>query len=63
MLISPSGLSFFGLSSNHKQNLTEEFYFLAKFIRMQYSEFMVLPTYVRKYIINRIIEDNTPKNN
>ena len=28
---------------------------------MQYSEFNNMPTYVRKYIIDRVIEDNTPK--
>jgi hypothetical protein len=34
---------------------------MAKFIRTSYSDFNEMPTYVRKFLINRIIEDNTPK--
>jgi hypothetical protein len=55
------GVEFFGLSSNHKQLLIEEYYFLARFIRLSYTEFHIMPTYMRKYLIDRIIEDNTPK--
>ena len=62
MSSSTLGWSFFGLSSNHKQFLIEEYYFLARFIRLSYTEFHIMPTYMRKYLIDRIIEDNTPKN-
>jgi hypothetical protein len=34
---------------------------MGKVLRTQYSEFLKIPTYIRKYIINRIIEDNAPK--
>jgi hypothetical protein len=34
---------------------------MAKFIRTSYSDFNEMPTYVRKFLINRILEDNTPK--
>jgi hypothetical protein len=34
---------------------------MAKFIRTSYTDFNEMPTYVRKFLINRIIEDNTPK--
>jgi hypothetical protein len=56
-----SGLNFFGLSSSYKETLIEEFYFLAKFIRINYSDFYRMPTFERKHLIKRIVEDNTPK--
>jgi hypothetical protein len=34
---------------------------MAKFLRTSYSDFMVMPTYVRKYLVNKIVELNTPK--
>jgi hypothetical protein len=41
--------------------MLDEFYILSKFLRMQYSEFLKIPTYVRKYLIEKIIEENKPK--
>jgi hypothetical protein len=55
------GLSFFGLFSNYRQLLIEEYYLMSKFIRTSYRDFNEMPTYVRKFLINRIIEDNTPE--
>jgi hypothetical protein len=34
---------------------------MSKILRTQYSEFLKIPTYIRKYIINRIVDDYTPK--
>jgi hypothetical protein len=34
---------------------------MSKVLRTQYNEFLSIPTYVRKYIIKRIVEDYTPK--
>lgn len=31
-------------------------------MRTSYQEFLIMPTYVRKYMIDKIIESNTPKN-
>lgn len=28
---------------------------------MSYSDFLSIPTYMRKYLINKLVEDNTPK--
>ena len=40
--------------------MIEEFYLLSRFIRTSYSDFLTMPIYVRKYLVNRIIDDNTP---
>jgi hypothetical protein len=61
MMVSTLGWSFFGLSSNHSKFLLDEFYYLAKYLRTSYNEFLKLPTYIRKYLLDKIIEENTPK--
>ena len=58
----PLGLSFFGLSSKYRQHLIEEYYLMAKFLRTSYSDFYRMPTFERKFLINKIVEHNTPKN-
>ena len=57
------GWTFFALSSDYSKFLIEEFYLMSKILRTQYSEFLQIPTYIRKYIIGRIIDDYTPKEN
>jgi hypothetical protein len=32
--------------------------FLAKILRLSYSEFLKMPTYIRRYLVNKIIDDN-----
>ena len=61
MLASTLGWSFFGLSSNHSKFLLDEFYYLAKFLRISYNDFLKLPTYIRKYLLDKIVEEHTPK--
>jgi len=51
------GWNFFGLSSQYKITILDEFYYFSKIFRTQYSEFMSLPTYVRKYLINKYVEE------
>jgi hypothetical protein len=60
---SPLGLNFFVLSSSYSKYLLDEYYLMARFLRTSYSEFLNIPTYVRKYLINKIVETNTPKEN
>jgi len=55
-------LSFFGLSSDYKKYLLDEFYILAKVLHLSYDVFWTIPTYTRRYLIDKIIEENTPKN-
>jgi hypothetical protein len=39
----------------------DDYYVLAKFLRTGWGDFLSMPTYARKYLINLIIEQNTPK--
>jgi len=34
--------------------------YLAQSIHVSYSDFYSMPTYSRKYILNRLIDNNTP---
>ena len=38
----------------------DEFILLGRFLRTQYQDFLTMPTYVRKYLVEKIIEYNTP---
>jgi hypothetical protein len=58
----PLGLNFFALSSDYRQYLIDEFFLLSKTIHMSYLDFCIIPTYIRKYLVNKIIELNTPTN-
>jgi hypothetical protein len=55
-------MNFFGLSSDYGKYLIDEFKFLAKMINLSYSDFLKMPTYMRKYLVDSTIEDNTPNN-
>jgi hypothetical protein len=52
------GWSFFGLSSNHTAHILDEYYLLAKILRTSYTEFMKMPTYIRRYLIDKIVEEH-----
>ena len=41
--------------------MIEEFYLMSGKLGTSYDDFYKMPTYVRKYLINRIIENSTPK--
>jgi len=53
------GLSFFGLSSNNKKNLLDEIYYLSKYVNFSYLEVMSMPTYERKYFIDKLIGEKS----
>jgi len=55
------GLNFFGLSSNHKINLLDEFYYLIKYGHFSYQDLLKVPTYERKYFVNKLIEEFNKK--
>jgi hypothetical protein len=55
------GWSFFGLSSNYLTILMDDYYTMAHFLGTSYSDFMIIPTFQRKYLINKILEYNSPK--
>jgi hypothetical protein len=61
MLTSSLGWNFFGLSSNYSISLANEYVLLSKNLSTSYSDFMSMPTYFRKYLVDKVIEMNTPK--
>jgi len=36
---------------------------MARFLRTSYTDFNNMPSYMRRYLIDKIIDANTPKNN
>ena len=55
------GLSFFALSSEYRQYLIDEYFLLSEVLGTGYADYLNMPTYVRKYLVNKIIEVNTPE--
>ena len=52
----PSGWSFFGLSSEYSKTLIDEYIFLGKMVHTSYSDYLKMPTYFRKYVIDKLID-------
>jgi hypothetical protein len=44
----------------YKQYLLDEFFVLAKELFFSYKEFLNIPTYIRKYLIDKIVELKKP---
>lgn len=40
--------------------MIDEYHFLSKFLRTSYTDFNLMPVYMRKYLINKVVEQNTP---
>jgi hypothetical protein len=51
------GRSFFGLSSEYRIILLDEIYYLSKHVNFSYSDVNKMPTYERKYFINKLSEE------
>jgi hypothetical protein len=56
------GWSFFGLSSEYRVGLLDEIYYLIRYANFSYSDIMTMPTYERKYFINKVIDEFEKKN-
>jgi len=56
------GWSFFGLSSEYRIGLLDEIYYLIRHAHFSYSDIMSMPTYERKYFVNKLIEEFQKKN-
>ena len=52
------GSNFFVLSSDYRKNQIDEFYYLNKLMNISYSDFEKMPLFVRKYLLDKWIEDN-----
>jgi hypothetical protein len=52
------GLTFFALSSEYRVSQSTEFYYLKKYLNVSYSEFLIMPIFLRKFILNKWVEEN-----
>ena len=52
------GWSFFALSSDYQKTLLDEIFYLVKYGKFSYGDITQMPTFERKYFINKLIEDN-----
>ncbi len=52
------GSTFFALSSEYRKNQIDEFYYLTTLLKVSYQDFERMPIFVRKYLLNKWIEDN-----
>jgi hypothetical protein len=53
----PLGLNFFVLSSQYKKTLLDEIYYLTKLANFSYSDIMNMPTFERKFFIDKLTEE------
>jgi len=52
------GLTFFALSSDYRKTQIDEFYYLTTLMKISYQDFERMPLFVRKYLLDKWIEDN-----
>lgn len=52
------GLNFFALSSDYRKGQADEFYYLNRLMKVSYKDFIEMPLYLRKYLLDKWIEDN-----
>ncbi len=52
------GSTFFALSSEYRKSQIDEFYYLTTLLKVSYQDFERMPIFVRKYLLNKWIEDN-----
>lgn len=52
------GQTFFALSSNYRKGQLDEFYYLNTLMKISYSDFNNMPIFMRKYLLDKWIEEN-----
>ena len=52
------GPTFFVLSSDYRKGQIDEFYYLASLLHVSYNDFLQMPIFVRKYLLDKWIEVN-----
>jgi hypothetical protein len=55
------GLSFFGFSSNYRADLLNEFYVMSRHMTISYLDFNNMPTYVRRFLLDKLVDEFTKK--
>jgi hypothetical protein len=53
-----SGWTFFVLSSDYRKGQIDEFYYLTKLLNISYSDFLNIPIFYRKYILDKWVKEN-----
>jgi len=53
-----SGWTFFVLSSDYRKGQIDEFYYLTKLLNISYSDFLNMPIFYRKYILDKWVKEN-----
>ena len=53
-----SGWTFFVLSSDYRKSQIDEFYYLTKLLNISYSDFLNMPIFYRKYILDKWVKEN-----
>ena len=53
-----SGWTFFVLSSDYRKGQIDEFYYLTKLLNISYSDFLSIPIFYRKYILDKWVKEN-----
>jgi hypothetical protein len=52
------GWTFFVLSSDYRKNQIDEFYYLNNLMKVTYQDFLQMPVFVRRYLLDKWIEEN-----
>jgi hypothetical protein len=52
------GWTFFALSSDYRKSQLDEFYYLTKLLNISYNDFLQMPIFARKYLLDKWIEEN-----
>lgn len=55
--------SFFVLSTDYKSTLLQEIYYLSKFLHFTYMDYMSMPVFERKFLLNMLVEEKEKENN
>jgi hypothetical protein len=56
--MSDLGWTFFALSSNYRKGQLDEFFYLNTLMKITYQDFMTMPLFIRKYLLDKWIEEN-----
>ncbi len=52
------GLNFFALSSDYRKGQLDEFYYLNTLMKISWSDFIQMPIFARKYLLDKWLEMN-----
>lgn len=52
------GPTFFVLSSDYRKGQIDEYYYLATLLHVPYGDFLQMPIFMRKYLLDKWIETN-----